>query len=306
MRAEDVIESYVHDVARRLPPRKRDDMAFELRALLNDELQGRAAAEGRPPDGDMAVDMLRAFGRPSETAVRYHTPFTIIAPSDTWSFVVAAIVGGPVVALLYPASEPGGYNGLANAAWLGVLVVLFGMKSLILRSRPDAFRWRPHPARRRDPDVASRAGNVARALLLAALLVLYLDPGRVTEALTGGRVPAQTLAYSDSFASPWRMPWMVGLLATLIGLHLVVAVLGRWQLATRWTQIAVTFSAGVQLGWHASYGTVFRDPQVDALLIPAISAAAGVFALVATIELYRAYTSVRPAPAGAPAGEPGV
>jgi hypothetical protein len=305
MRAEDVIESYVHDVARRLPPKKRDDVAFELRALLTDELQGRAAAVGRTPDGDMAVDLLRAFGRPSETAVRYHTPFTIIAPSDTWSFMVAAIVGGPVVALLYPASEPGGYNVLANAAWLGVLVVVFGIKSLILRSQPDAFRWRPHPVRR-DPSVASRTGNVARALLLAALLVLYLDPGRVTEALTGGRISAQTLAYSDSFASPWRMPWLVGLLVALIGLHLVVAGAGRWRVATRWTQIAVTFSAGVQLGWHVSYGNIFSDPQIDAQLLPVISMVAGVFALVATIELYRAYTSVRPAPASAPAGEPGV
>jgi hypothetical protein len=297
MDAEDVIESYVHDVARRLPPAKRDDVAFELRALLTDELQGRAAAEGRPADNDMAVDMLRAYGRPSETAVQYRRPFTIIAPSDTWNFVVAAIIGGPVVSVLYPGTEPGGYNGMANAAWLGVLVVVFGLKSLILRSRPDAFPWRPRPVRRRDPDVASRAGNVARALLLSALLVLYLDPGRVIEALTGGRVSAQTLAYSDSFASPWRMPWLVGLLAILIGLHLLVAAQGRWRLATRWTQIAVTFCASVQIGWHMSYGTIFRDPQIDARLIPAIAAASGVFALVATIELYRAYSRVRPAPA---------
>jgi hypothetical protein len=303
MDARDVIESYVHAVARRLPPRKRDDVAFELRALLTDDLHARAAAEGRPPDGEMALDMLRGFGRPSETAVRYHQPFTIIAPSDTWNFLAAAIVGGPIVSLLYPAGEPGRYNSMAGAAWLGVLVLVFGLKSVILRSQPDAFAWRPRPVRRRDPDTASRAGNVVRALLLTALLVLYLDPGRVTEALTGGRVAAQTLAYSESFASPWRMSWLIGVLVTLIALHIMVAVQGRWRVATRWAQIAVTLQVGIQLGWHASYGTIFRDQQIDALLIPAISAAAGVFALVATIETYLAYTRVRPAPTSAPASE---
>lgn len=153
--------------------------------------------------------------------------------------------------------------------------------------------------RDRDPDKASRAGNVGLALLLSALLVLYLVPGPVVEALSGGRIAAETLAYSDSFASPWRMPWLVALLATLIGLQLVVAAQGQWRIATRWARITLTCSCGVQLGWHASYGTIFQDAQIDLLLIPAINAAAGVFAIVWVIELYREWSRVRPAPAPA-------
>jgi hypothetical protein len=49
MDVTEVIDSYVHDVARRLPPGKRNDVAFELRALLADDLQDRAEAEGRSP-----------------------------------------------------------------------------------------------------------------------------------------------------------------------------------------------------------------------------------------------------------------
>ena len=61
MNANDVIESYVTDVAVQLPRKQRNDVAFELRALLNEELQERAGDAGREPDADMAIRMLRAL-----------------------------------------------------------------------------------------------------------------------------------------------------------------------------------------------------------------------------------------------------
>jgi len=64
--ASDVIDSYVHDVARRLPSRRRDDVAFEMRALLGEDLRTRGAAEGREPDADLALRLVRSLGRPSE------------------------------------------------------------------------------------------------------------------------------------------------------------------------------------------------------------------------------------------------
>ena len=55
MDADAVITAYVADVAARLPRRRRGDVAFELQALLAEELQGVAAAEGRAPDAPMAT-----------------------------------------------------------------------------------------------------------------------------------------------------------------------------------------------------------------------------------------------------------
>ena len=40
MNANDVIECYVNEVAVQLPRAQRNDVAFELRALLQEELQG--------------------------------------------------------------------------------------------------------------------------------------------------------------------------------------------------------------------------------------------------------------------------
>lgn len=50
MTADDVIQFYVRDVASYLPRKKRNDVAFELRALLQDELAAKASAQGRAPD----------------------------------------------------------------------------------------------------------------------------------------------------------------------------------------------------------------------------------------------------------------
>jgi hypothetical protein len=304
MDATEVIDSYVHDVARRLPLGKRDDVAFELRALLTDELGGLAEAQGRAPDREMAVAMLREFGRPADVAVRYYRPFTIIGPGDTWSFLVAAIAGGVLVSLLASSGPSSTASGeltqranLAFFAWLGALVVVFGAKSLILRYRPDAFAWTPR--RVRDTDSVSRAGAVVVALAWLALLACYLVPGRVADLVSGGRVAAGSLAYSASFLNPWRMAWLVGLLAIAAGLQLVVAVQGRWRPATRWARMAVTALVALQLGWHASYGAIFADARTERAAVPAFAWLSGVILVWCGILLYREYSRVRPAPASA-------
>ena len=66
MNANDLIESYVTDVAVQLPRKQRNDVAFELRALINEELQARAEAAGRGVDAAMATEFLQAFGRPED------------------------------------------------------------------------------------------------------------------------------------------------------------------------------------------------------------------------------------------------
>lgn len=301
MDANDVIDSYVHDVARRLPSRRRDDVAFELRALLGEDLQARAAAEGREPDADLALRLVRSLGRPSETAARYHPPFILIQPSDTWSFVAGA-AGGAAALSIVTAPRTGEsfaaaarHTNVAVLAWLGLLVLLFAAKGLILSRRPEAFAWRPRQVRQ-IPGTAGRLANAGSALLWAAVLTLYLAPGRIVAALTGGRVDAQTLAYSDSFRSELRMPWLAVLILAIIALHILVAFEGRWRGATRWTRIFLHMSAAIQLGWHARYGIIFQLPHTDQVLIPAVATVAGILMAVAWIELYREVTRVRPAP----------
>ena len=131
--------------------------------------------------------------------------------------------------------------------------------------------------------------------------MLYVAPGPVVEALTGGRVPAERLAYSDSFTSPLRMWWLVGVLVVMIGLHLSVAAQGRWHPGTSLTRIFLLVLIGSQLGWHVHYGNIFADPEVEQLVVPWVEGVAAVCWIIAGIAFYRLWTSVRPAPAMDPA-----
>ena len=100
MNANDVIEAYVRDVAVRLPRRQRNDVAFELRALLREALQDKADAAGGEADAAMAVALCNAFGQPADVAARYRPRPTlhIIDPMDAHVFVRAAVVGSVVIA----------------------------------------------------------------------------------------------------------------------------------------------------------------------------------------------------------------
>ena len=63
MHATEVIESYIDDTVRLLPVRQRDDVASELRSLLNEELHSRARESARPPDESLALsDRKRRAG----------------------------------------------------------------------------------------------------------------------------------------------------------------------------------------------------------------------------------------------------
>jgi len=76
----ELIERYVTAVEQYLPHRSAADVGTELRSLLTDSLEQRAAAAGRPPDEELAVEMLREFGEPREAAARYGEPRYLIGP----------------------------------------------------------------------------------------------------------------------------------------------------------------------------------------------------------------------------------
>ena len=79
MDPEAIIEGYVRDVVRHLPRSQRQDVGFELRSLLLEDLAGRAADTGRPADAAMTMELLTAFGRPLDVADRYRpSGFTVI------------------------------------------------------------------------------------------------------------------------------------------------------------------------------------------------------------------------------------
>lgn len=249
MNANDVIEAYVTDVALRLPRKQRNDVAFELRALLNEELQGKADAAGRGADAAMATELVEAFGRPADVAARYRPALHIIDPADGRAFLRAAVIGLAVIGclgVLKVLGQPiasgwdlltvlGGVWGSVlgtSLSWLGLLVAWYGTSAWVRRRRPQGTEWKPSASDRIE------GGRATLALgLLGILCGLYVlvEPRWILDFFWGGQAaPAayEALTYTDTFRGR-QAPWLFALVALNIPLLLVVMVQGRWTAATR-------------------------------------------------------------------------
>jgi hypothetical protein len=274
MHASEVIETYIDDTVRLLPRRQRDDVATELRSLLNEELHARAQESGRPPDESLALSLVRDYGRPNEVAARYQPPWAIIDPADSTSFMRAAIIGAGVLILLgVLGKQPGTADnpvGIGILAWLGILVVGFGVKSWIRRRSPAKVLWEP-----RDRDRSSRVGTAVVVPVATFFVVLYGAPTWVLDQISGGRFDTSWADYTADFQR-LRLPCFIGLMIGLLALLSFVAIQGRWHRLTRRINIGLNMALACLILSFAVEGNIFQSSLVDRI-------ARDVFALVAVI-----------------------
>ena len=279
MNANDVIEAYVTDVAVQLPRKQRNDVAFELRALLNEELQAKAEAAGREADATMATELLNAFGRPEDVAARYRPMLTIIDPADGHRFLRATIIGlaviwvaGLLAALGQPIDSASEVLGVAGQWWMGsvipslwwpgVLVVGFGVAAWTRRRWPQSFVWKPRAGDR------IYGGRAAKGLALVGILCglfVLVEPTWLLDVVYGGRAaPAayEALTYTQTFRQGLA-PWLFALLALNIPLFLVVIVLGRWPVLLRRIETALGLVTCAAMAWLVLDGPVFMAPHSD-------------------------------------------
>lgn len=284
MNALDVIEAYVTDVAARLPRAQRSDVAFELRALLGEELQARAADSGRSADAEMATELLRSFGRPADVAARYRPTLTVIDPADGPVFVRAAVIGLLVIwalGLLKQLGRPlqgwgdalqllGAWWGgtvLPSLWWPGVLVVGFGLAAWSRRRQSPVSDWRPRAAGH------VPGGRAALALGLVGILCgifVLLEPRWLLDTAFGGRAaPAayEALTYTDTFRSR-QAPWLLALLLANLPLLGAVLVKGRWTPGLRRLQLVLSLATCAAMMWTVLGGPVFMAAASDQVAKP--------------------------------------
>ena len=309
MNANDVIESYVADVAVQLPRRQRNDVAFELRALIDEGLQDRAEAAGRAADGTMAIEFLRAFGRPAEVAARYRPALTIIDPADGRSFLRATVIGlviiwsvGLLVALQAPIGAGGdwlsvlgrwwGGTVIPSLLWPGVLVTGFAVAAWARRRRPQASQWKPRAG---DRTTCGRAAMVLGLVAMVCGVLVLLEPRWVLDFFWGGRAaPAayEALTYTESFLHG-PAPWLLALLVLHILMFAGAIVSDRWAARMRRVETGLSLALCAVMAWTVLDGPVFMAQSSDsvcklALVIIILATLAGI-----GTKLYR---RVRPAP----------
>lgn len=280
-----IIESYVGDVVRRLPRRQRNDVGFELRSLLNEELDGRAADSGQPADESMTLELLTAFGRPQEVADRYRPAgFTVIRPADAPRFAWLAL-GGLVLqwaitlpaALFGPAqADDWAYGGdtwwgrlsiwwlswgLGSFWWPGFLITFTLIAAALGHRRRDARPWTPRRAV--DRDRANRPAIIlGMALGAAGATVLIALPW------LGFWAPQLPPALLEAFVIDpqflrWRAPWVLLLWAAEFALFLAVLFAGRWSRTTHRIRLILSVGWLGLLTWWLAAGPSFVAEDAD-------------------------------------------
>lgn len=294
MNAKEVIDSYVHDVVRRLPATQRGEVGLELRGLLAEALAEQAG--GGEATAAQAVAMLRAFGDPAAVAARYlPASFTIVAPEHTREFARLALLGLALqwgVALLalwrgdYPLAQWWLQGVIAPFWWPGVLV----MGSLLTawwRQRGGAAaagpQWKPHrvPDAQRLSRPLTVVGMVAAAAGAAFMIALPWLVPQLPHPLHS------ILAFDATFLA--QRAWAaVPLWAADLAVSAVALRAGRW---TTQTQSAQAVSAAAWLAvfaWWLLAGPMFAAPATDAGARGALLLVGAMIVLGAAIKWRRA------------------
>ena len=264
MRADEMLERYVREVASQLPVRMRSDVTLELASLLREDLQAKADAAGRAPDDKLALEVLQAFGHPRDIAARYHPRSAIIDPDDTRSFLWAVIIGAAVlVALSLPNAllAPGKSRDLGSILvwWFGAVALIFMVKGWVRRRWPRARRWNPD---KHDPDRVSRVGMVALIVLIGVGIAAYAEPQRIFAWVTGGiRLPS-SLDWDPGFRS-LRLPWLFAVWIGQAVMLAVLAVRGRWNAPLRRAEMVLAVAVVAMLTWYCADGPVMVDHASD-------------------------------------------
>jgi hypothetical protein len=304
MNANDVIESYVRDVGRYLPRGKRNDVAFELRALLAEELAAKSRAAGRAPDKAMAMELLKGFGRPADAAGRYHQRPAVIEPVDTHHFLIWTLAAAVVVSVLSRLSPAGAMNGGGVfLQCLGALVVVFAVMGWWRRRSPDATGWRP----KLGPDWMPRGlAMLAMAATLVFPVFMYAAPQTFVRVMFLGTLPASGVELTEAFSQSGLRGATMALLILLPAMYAAIAVQGGGRSWTGWTSVVLHGGLGLLLVAHAAPPdalpgrepfAVFLSARSNAIALPIFCAVGAMLVLCAFYDAYREWARINPAPA---------
>lgn len=186
------VDRYVYDVVRRLPKDQRADIEMELRALIDDMLEGTAKDE-------LAVDqVLQSLGNPAALARRYRDGESyVVGPEnyDTYrlvlkivlisvliGFVVSAVVGLLGDGNVATFKDGARFFGRTIAGGLVSLVTAFGFVTLIFAvmdrqkvrlETKDAASWTPASL----PPVPDRRALIKRGDTVVEIVFILIFGG---------------------------------------------------------------------------------------------------------------------------------
>lgn len=268
-----LIERYLHEVGRYLPPRNRADILAEIKSYLLDKLDERV--EGEPQEADV-IALLKEVGSPQKLASSYPGGQQYLIGPDLYPFfrmvawiVLACVTGAQLLAFGVNAwigeETLNVWESLASlisslpGALGSVVIVFLILQHFGVQPKLDDEPWDPSSL----PEIEGMEeikkgeqifGIVGGSILLAIVAVIpekigiYIFPG-------GEFYPDPViLQYSG---------WIFISLLAAISLNIYLLWQGRWSTGSRLTQIAVNFISIAVLAvlvqghstWLAAHGS---------------------------------------------------
>lgn len=263
----ELIDRYVTEVGQHLPGKQRADLEKEIRSLLEDALEDRSQAAGRPADEDMAVELLRQYGPPEKMAASYLPPRYLIGPRWYPNFMLTLRIVLVIVAVataigfalrlaqadLTPAAFgqviletlAGLWNGAMQA--LGVIVLIFAviqyalpMASPDLPGKPKTD-WDPRgllcqpPAER--VSLPGMIWEIAFTLLVFVLFTFYSDRVGIYYVRTFGEAWQFIPILSQAFFS--YLPMMIAVWGLTVARDILVLRQMKWTVTAHWFSTAI-------------------------------------------------------------------
>lgn len=315
MDAQAVVDSYINNIAARLPRKLRNDVGVELRTLLIEQVAAAAAAAGTAPDEELATEVVRRFGRPEDVAARYSPRgFQIIEPEHAPVFVklsaacVAIHWGLTLPAVFASRTTLGDWwltAGFAAFAWVGMLVVWFGLATWIRRrspvdseslSRPwtHYLFWLPLPADWRpiDREAFERRAELGTMPFGAVLTIFFIAPAWFLALLSPAGTHTSWAQYDEAFRHS-LLPSLIALMAVRLVLCAASFINARWRASLEAVRFGMWVCFVALLYWAVFDWDIFSSTAVDALF----KAWLMIFLIVNTIQILvwirRALTRVR-------------
>ena len=252
----ELIDRYVAEVGRHLPPRQRADIEAELRSSLIDNLEART--QGQPSKKDV-ISLLHEFGPPKKMAASYwpegqfligpdlYPLFRMVAGIALLVVVIVQLVLLGVALVFQPEALPvGGFIDdfvPTIVSVFGWVVLAFAiMQRLNVRPKIEEESWDPlslPPAQEFEP--FSRTGTAIEiAMGLVFVVLLSMLPEQLPKIL-----PSNVQVYISPILVQY-LPLLVLSIVLGVGLNVILLWRGKWETGTRLSKIALNlFGIGV-------------------------------------------------------------
>jgi hypothetical protein len=255
------IDLYIQEVGQHLPAKNRADIQKEIQSMIEDMLDDESRVQGKAPDDEMAIEILKRLGPPEQLAASYNPPRYLIGPKLYPHFIAALKIALMVIGILAmvglgfsltlsvhtPADIPQAIADILSSVFgalleaFGVIVIVFSVLERTMIDLKDKNKsWDPRTLKAQPDNERVKFGSEITSIIfiVLALIVFNLYPQWIGVAFNNAGQWTFHPVLAPVFFSKF-LPWFNILWVCQLVYHFVAANTGRQTQMLRWASVAL-------------------------------------------------------------------